>query len=89
MKKFFYLLTLLLSFHTMQAQEKGFVIRGQVNLPDGYSVGIVCHTDTSYYVDLANGYIKDGLFVLKGKHMESPAQGTLMTNNRELVEKNH
>lgn len=89
MKKLFYTISLLLSFTAMHAQEKGFVIRGQVNLPDGYSVGIVCHTDTSYSVDLANGYIKDGLFVLKGKHMDSPAQGTLMTNNLELVEKNH
>ena len=89
MKKFFYLLTLLLSFHTMQAQEKGFVIHGQVNLPDGYSVGIVCQTDTNFSVSIADSHIKDGQFVLKGKHLESPAKGTLMTNNLELVEKNH
>lgn len=89
MKKFFYLLTLLLSFHTMQAQEKGFIIHGQVNLPDGYSVGIVCHTDTNFSVSIADSHIKDGKFVLRGKHIESPAQGTLMTNNLELVEKNH
>ena len=89
MKKFFYLLTLLLSFQTMQAQEKGFIIHGQVNLPDGYSVGIVCQTDTNFSVSIADSHIKDGQFVLKGKHLESPAKGTLMTNNLELVEKNH
>ena len=82
-------MSLLLSFSALQAQEKGFVIHGQVNLPDGYSVGIVCHTDTNFSVSIADSYIKDGKFVLKGKRIESPAQGTLMTNNLELVEKNH
>ena len=89
MKKLVYIITLLLSTHALQAQEKGFVINGKVNLPDGYSVGIVCHTDTSTFSDVASGYIKKGKFTLRGKHLDSPAQGTLMTNNLELVERNH
>ena len=89
MKKFFYIITLLLGAQALYAQERGFVINGKVNLPDGYSVGIVCQTDTAYSVDIAHGYVKKGKFTLRGKHMDSPAQGTLMTNNLELIEKNH
>ena len=88
MRKLFYMISLLLSFSALHAQEKGFIIHGKVNLPDGYSVGIICHTDTNMFVEVAKDYVKDATFMLKGKHMESPAQGTLMTNNLELVEKN-
>lgn len=79
---------LLLGSLTATAQEKGFLIQGTVPLPDGYSVGIVCRSDTSFSVEMANGYIHDGRFTLTG-HMEQPQPGTLMTNNLELVEKNH
>lgn len=89
MRKLFYTMTLLLSLSALHAQEKGFIIKGQVNLPDAYSVGIVCHTDTASFAEVAKGYIKDGTFTLRGKHMDSAAQGTLMTNNLELIEKNH
>ena len=62
MKKFFYIITLLLGAQALYAQERGFVINGKVNLPDGYSVGIVCQTDTAYSVDIAHGYVKKGKF---------------------------
>jgi len=89
MRKVLFMISLLLGCAALQAQEEGFDIQGRVNLPDGYSVGIVCHTDTAHSVEMANGHIKNGVFHLSGKRMESPAQGTLMTNNLELVEKNH
>lgn len=69
----------------MHGQE--FVIRGNVNLPDGYIVGVSCRTDTSFSVSMADGVIKGGRFELRG-HMDKPQPGTLMTNNLELVEKN-
>lgn len=88
MRKTLLSLTLCLGCLTMGAQDRGFIVKGQVNMPDGYSVGIVCHTDTAYSQEVANGIIKDGQFVLTGK-VEHPYPGTLMTNNLDLVEKNN
>ena len=84
------LLTLLFLLGTlnMSAQGNFFTVHGTTNLPNGYAVGIVCHTDTSYSEEMANGYVKDGKFLLKG-HIDHPQPGTLMTNNLELIEKNH
>lgn len=81
------LTTLLLGSLMATAQEKSFTIRGTVPLPDGYNVGIVCHTDTAYSVEVANGTIRNGSFTLMDQ-MEQPQPGTLMTNNLELVEQN-
>lgn len=88
MHKAFLIFSLCLGSLSVGAQVKEFVVEGQVNMPDGYSVGICCHTDTSAVVSVADGIIKGGKFLLKGK-MEQGQPGTLMTNNLELVEKNH
>ena len=66
----------------------GFVIRGEVPMPDGYHVGLCLHTDTAYSVSVAEDTIMGGRFTLTGK-LDKPDQGTLMTNNLALVEKNH
>lgn len=88
MHKAFLIFSLCLGSLSVGAQVKEFVVEGHVNIPDGYSVGICCHTDTSAVVSVADGIIKGGKFLLKGK-MEQGQPGTLMTNNLELVEKNH
>ncbi len=88
MRKAFIILSLCLGFLSVDAQVREFVIKGDVNLPDGYSVGICCNTDTAFAVDMANGIIKDGKFELRG-HIGKALSGTLMTNNLDLVEKNH
>ena len=88
MRKAFIILSLCLGFLSVDAQVREFVIKGDVNLPDGYSVGICCNTDTAFAVDKANGIIKDGKFELRG-HIGKALSGTLMTNNLDLVEKNH
>lgn len=88
MHKAFLIFSLCLGSLSVGAQVKEFVVEGQVNMPDGYSVGICCHTDTSAVVSVADGIIKGGKFLLKGK-MEQGQPGTLMTNNLKLVEKNH
>ena len=88
MRKAFIILSLCLGILSVDAQDREFVVKGDVNLPDGYSVGICCHTDTAYSVSVAEGIIQNGKFLLKGK-MEQAQPGTLMTNNLELVEKNH
>jgi len=77
---------LFLSMASAVAQEKGFIVKGRVNMPDGTSVGVLCETDTSFAVEMANGYIKDGRFELQGS-VDKPLKGTLITNNLELVEK--
>ena len=69
------------------AQSREFTVKGNVGLPDGYSVGICCNTDTAYSVEVASGTIKKGKFELRG-HIGKPQRGTLMTNNLDLVEKN-
>lgn len=89
MNKIFLIISLFLGALSAGAQgEKGFVIKGEVGLPDGYSVAICCHTDTAFSVQIADGWIKDGRFELKG-HLNHPLPGTLMTNNLDLVSKNH
>lgn len=88
MRKAFIILSLCLGCLSVGAQVREFVVKGTVNIPDGYSVGICCHTDTAYSVEVASGIIKNGKFLLKGK-MEQAQPGTLMTNNLELVNKNH
>lgn len=77
-------MTLCLGLLSAGAQDRGFVVKGRVNMPDGYEVGIVCHTDSVYSVEVANGTIRDGRFELKG-HVSQPWTGTLMTNNLKLV----
>jgi thiol-disulfide isomerase/thioredoxin len=65
-----------------------FVIEGTVPLPDGYTAGLCIHTDTAFSVEACPGdTIVDGHFTLKGQ-VDKPYQGTLMTNNLALVEKN-
>lgn len=89
MRKIFLILSLCLGCLSVGAQvQRGFVIKGEVNLPDGYSVGLCCHPDTSFSTEVADGWIKDGKFELKGR-LNHPLTGTLMTNNLDLVAKNH
>lgn len=88
MRKAFILFSLCLGCLSVGAQVREFTVKGHVNLPDGYSVGICCHTDTAYSVEVANGVTKNGQFTLKG-HIGKPQPGTLMTNNLDLVNKNH
>lgn len=89
MNKIFLIISLFLGALSAGAQgEKGFVIKGEVGLPDGYSVTLCCQTDTAFSVRIADGWIKDGRFELKG-HLNHPLPGTLMTNNLDLVNKNH
>ncbi len=88
MKRIFYLLTLCALSASSFAQEKGFSVKGHLNMPDGTVVGIVAKTPHSSSEDVANGIVKDGAFELKG-HIGQPQPGTLMTNNLDLVEKNH
>ena len=87
MRKNLLSLILCLGSLTIGAQDRGFIVRGQVNMPDGYEVGICCHTDSSYSEEVAHGTIKDGKFVLTGK-LTHAFPGTLMTNNLKLVDKN-
>lgn len=87
MRKTLITLTLCLGSLFAGAQDRGFVVKGHVNMPDGYSVGICCHTDSSFAEEVAHGVIKNGEFVLTGK-LTHALPGTLMTNNLELVEKN-
>ena len=87
MNKILMILSLCLGSLSVGAQDKEFAVEGHVNLPDGYSVSICCHTDTAA-VSVAEGKIIDGKFLLKGE-MEQAQPGTLMTNNLELVEKHH
>lgn len=65
----------------------GFLIQGQVPLPDGYVVGLSVNTDTAFSVSVAEDTIKDGQFELTGK-LDKPYHGMLTTNNLALVEKN-
>ncbi len=88
MRKAFFILSLSLGCLSVGAQVREFVVKGDVNLPDNYAVGICCHTDTAYSAEVAKGFIKNGKFTLKG-HIGKPQPGTLMTNNLELVEKNN
>ncbi len=81
-------LTLCLGCLTAGAQDRGFVVKGQVNLADGYAVGIVCHTDSVFSQEVASGTIQNGQFTLTGK-VDHPYPGTLMTNNLDLVDKNN
>lgn len=80
-------LILCLGSLTAGAQDRGFIVKGQVNLPNGYNVSICCHTDTSNSVLVAETTMKDGKFLLTGK-LDHPYPGTLMTNNLDLVDKN-
>lgn len=88
MRKAFIILSICLGYLSVGAQVREFVVKGDVNLPDEYSVGICCNTDTAFAVEMANGIIKDGKFELRG-HIGKALSGTLMTNNLDLVEKNH
>lgn len=84
MRKAFIILSLFLGYLYGGAQVREYVVKGNVNLPDGYVAGIVCHTDTVYSADMGETTIKNGKFVLRGK-MEQAQPGTLMTNNLALV----
>lgn len=88
MRKAIIILSLCLGCLSVGAQVREFVVKGDVGLPDGYLVGICCHTDTAFSVEVADGIIKDGKFVLRG-HLGKPQPGTLMTNNLDLVNKNN
>ena len=88
MRKAFIIFSLCLGCLSMGAQVREFTVKGDVNLPDNYSVGICCHTDTAFSVEIANGVTKNGKFLLKG-HIGKPQPGTLMTNNLDLVNKNN
>ena len=81
-------MVLLLGSLSLAAQKKNFSVEGTIPLPDGYTVGITCQTDTSYSVQIADGVIKDGHFTLSGT-IDRPLHGTLMTNNLDLVSRNH
>ena len=81
-------MALLLGALRVAAQKEGFVVTGRVHMPDGYVAGLVCQTDSSFTHDLGSVPIKDGRFVLRG-YLDHPQPATLMTNNLDLVGKNH
>ena len=83
-----FLSALLLWAATAAAQEKSFTIEGRMPLPDGYNAALSCHTDTAFATIVAEDWVKDGRFTLKG-NIDKPYQGTLMTNNLALIERNH
>lgn len=82
------LLALLLGALQVSAQKDGFVILGNVLLPDGYVAGVVCQTDTSLVQDMGSDTIRQGKFRLTGR-LPHPQPATLMTNNLDLVQRNH
>lgn len=74
---------------TAAAQQKGFVIKGKVNMADGVVAGLLIQSDgISPTQDIADTVVKDGEFVLRGK-VDHPCPATLTLNNLALVEKNH
>ncbi len=77
---------LLLAPKHASAQQGGFVVEGQLDMPDGTTVGLVVRTPVSYSEDLGSDTLKDGRFTLRGR-IGQPQAGTLMTNNLALVEK--
>lgn len=71
-----------------QQQPDSFTINGRVSLPDGYTAGLCVHTDTAFSVSICEDVaISNGQFVMTGQ-VDKPYQGTLMTNNLQLVEQN-
>ncbi len=88
MKRIFYILTLCALSASAYAQQKGFTVKGHLHVPDGTSVGIVAKTPHSSSEEVAQGFVKNGTFELKGS-IGQPQPATFMTNNLDLVEKNH
>lgn len=74
---------LLLGTLLSSAQERNFVLTGQVNLPDGTDVSISQMEDT--ILELATTQVKNHHFVLRGK-VDHPVVGLFCTNNMKLVD---
>lgn len=87
MRPFLTLFSLLLAALPAGAQQKGFLIQGRVDLPDGTEVGLTYSTESSFSNTAAQGVVKQGRFTLKGS-VQSPSPAMLTTNNLRLVEKN-
>ena len=80
MKKVIFWICALLFSAGAQAQEKGFVIRGEIpGMADGVRVALLAAENLSH-ATLAETVAKDGYFELKGK-VEKPTLCTLITNN--------
>lgn len=76
---------LFLSVLGVQAQEKGFVLKGRVaDIPDGVNVALLTHEDGSSET-IAECVVKDGCFELRGT-VNHPVQGTFIMNNLKVVE---
>ncbi len=58
---------LLLAPKHASAQQGGFVVEGQLDMPDGTTVGLVVRTPVSYSEDLGSDTLKDGRFTLRGR----------------------
>lgn len=88
MQRLFLNIVLLLGSLSSVAQEKNFVVSGNLPLPDDYHVSIICQTDTNFSVEMATTTMRGGAFELRGS-IDRPLHGTLMTNNLQLVERNN
>lgn len=87
MRKHILLLLLSLMGLSSYAQQKGFVINGNVpQLPDGTVVGIGEMEDS--ITEIASDTVKNGKFILKGS-VKHPVLGMISTNNLDLIAKNH
>lgn len=88
MKRTLHILLLGILAVNAYAQQKGFTVKGHLNMPDSTTVGVLAKTADSPSEEVASGYIINGTFELKGS-IGQPQPGTFITNNLELVEKNH
>lgn len=71
------------------AQQKGFVITGQVNMPDGVEAGLLVKGDETVSThETGSAVVKDGRFTITGT-VAHPAPATLTLNNMAIVGKNH
>lgn len=70
------------------AQSMGFVFNGQINMPDGTEVSLICQTDTAQSVEVSKTIVRRGKFRLTG-HIDRPRAGVLTTNNMALVDRHH
>lgn len=74
---------------TAFAQQKGYVIKGKVNMPDGVVAGLLIKGDgTVATEDVGDAVVKNGEFTITGS-VKHPAPATLTLNNLALIEKNH
>lgn len=82
-----FLFSLFLGLPLLQAQERGFVLKGCVpGMKDGVNVALLSEEDSLFAI-IAETKIKDGCFELRGK-VKHPIKCTMTTNNLDMVEQN-